>query len=63
MGLAMVVPPYYSIAMFLGALLALAADRFWPSWSARFVVVIASGAIAGESLAGVVFAVKKVITG
>jgi putative OPT family oligopeptide transporter len=62
-GLAMVVPAYYSIAMFVGALLAALVARVWPSWSARFVAVVASGVIAGESLAGVVFAVKKVLAG
>jgi uncharacterized oligopeptide transporter (OPT) family protein len=63
MGLALVVPAYYSVAMFLGAMIAFGAARLWRSWSARFVVVIASGVVAGESLAGVVFAIKKIIAG
>jgi putative OPT family oligopeptide transporter len=62
-GLAFVVPAYYSVMMFLGALIAWGAFRLFQSWSARFVVVIASGAIAGESLAGVFFAIKKMLAG
>jgi putative OPT family oligopeptide transporter len=63
MGLAFVVPAYYSISMFLGGVAAMLSIRFFKSWSSRFLVVIASGMIAGESLMGVVFAVKKILAG
>lgn len=62
-GLAFVVPAYYSVAMFLGAMIALGISARFRVWSTRFLVVIASGVIAGESLAGVVFAVKKILAG
>jgi uncharacterized oligopeptide transporter (OPT) family protein len=60
-GLAMVVPAYYSVSMFLGGAIALALTRTLPSWSARFLIVIASGLIAGESLTGVGIALQKMI--
>ena len=63
MGLALVVPAYYSLAMFSGALLALLLAQYAKTWAQRFVVVIASGMIAGESLTGVGFALKKMLAG
>jgi putative OPT family oligopeptide transporter len=63
MGLALVVPAHFSVAMFVGSMLAMASFSLFRSWSARFVVVIASGVIAGESLAGVGFAIKKILSG
>jgi uncharacterized oligopeptide transporter (OPT) family protein len=58
-----VVPAYYSIMMFLGGVIAWLLGRRFPRWSARFLVVIASGLIAGESLAGVAFALEKMLGG
>lgn len=58
-GLAMVIPAFYSISFFLGGVLALIASRVAPKWSARFVIVIAAGLIAGESLAGIIVAFIK----
>ena len=49
-GLAMVIPAYYAISMFAGAMLALTAQKNAPVWARRFVIVIAAGIIAGESL-------------
>jgi uncharacterized oligopeptide transporter (OPT) family protein len=60
-GLALVIPALYSISMFLGGLAALALGRLAKSWSARFTIVIASGLIAGESLAGVGLAIADAI--
>ena len=62
-GLALVIPAYYAIGMCLGSLIGWGLSKRFPSWSARFTVVVASGFIAGESLTGVVFAVKKIFTG
>lgn len=56
LGLAMVIPASYAISMFLGAMIAWALHRFAPRFSDRFLLVIAAGAITGESLAGVSFA-------
>ena len=63
MGLALVVPAYFSVAMFAGSVIAWVIGKRWKTWASRFMVVVASGAIAGESLAGVVFAVKKILSG
>ena len=60
-GLAMVIPAWYSISMFLGGFLALVLTKKLKSWSARFLIVIASGLIAGESLAGVGLAIQKTL--
>lgn len=56
LGIAMVVPGSNAIAMFLGALVALLINRARPAVGKRYVVPVASGLIAGESLMGVVIA-------
>jgi putative OPT family oligopeptide transporter len=53
LGLAFVIPAWISILMFLGAMFASAAGRWAPNWAARFVLAIAAGLVAGESLAGI----------
>jgi len=60
-GVAFVIPAWNSISMFAGALVALGLARFFPRWSERFLVVLASGMIAGESLAGVGVAIERVV--
>ncbi|MCB9603557.1 MAG: OPT/YSL family transporter [Sandaracinus sp.] len=62
-GLAMVVPALYSISMFVGALLALVVTKTKPEWSKRFLIVLAAGLIAGESLVGVVLAIYETLAG
>jgi uncharacterized oligopeptide transporter (OPT) family protein len=62
-GLAFVIPAYYAISFFLGALFFVLAKRFAASWTARFAIVLAAGIIAGESLAGVGDAILKVVQG
>jgi uncharacterized oligopeptide transporter (OPT) family protein len=54
LGLAFVMPAGISITLFLGALLAAILHRFAPHWSARFLLSIAAGLVAGESLYGVI---------
>jgi uncharacterized oligopeptide transporter (OPT) family protein len=61
-GLAFVLPAYNSISMCLGAVLVALLGRWVPSWSARFAVVVASGLIAGESLAGVGIALEGMLS-
>lgn len=63
LGLAMVVPAYYSISIFIGGLLAMIAFRFTTTWAQRFVVVLAAGLIAGESLTGIGVALQKILAG
>lgn len=53
LGLAFVIPASISLAMAFGAVLAALANRFVPSWAGRFVLAIAAGLVAGESLAGI----------
>ncbi len=61
-GLAFVIPAWNSISMFLGALLALVLARRAPRFHARFILVLAAGAIAGESLAGVASAIAGILS-
>ncbi len=60
LGLAFVIPASISIAMFLGAFIAVLLERFALSWSQRFLIAIASGFVAGESIAGVGTAILQV---
>jgi putative OPT family oligopeptide transporter len=56
LGLAFVIPAFNSISLCLGAAVAATATRLAPDWSRRFLLPIAAGLVAGESLAGVVSA-------
>lgn len=56
-GIAMVIPGYNSISMFIGATVAELVRRKDPSLAEKTVPPIASGFIAGESLIGIVVAV------
>src|SRR5262249_13885023 len=60
-GLAFVMPANDSLLLFLGAFLAYGLSRLFPAWSSRFVIVIAAGLIAGESLTGVGIAVHGLV--
>ncbi|HMJ50612.1 MAG TPA: OPT family oligopeptide transporter [Polyangiaceae bacterium] len=57
LGIAMVIPGYNSIAMFLGGFIAEVLRRKRPALAERAIVPVASGFIAGESLMGVLIAV------
>ncbi|MFW2391202.1 MAG: OPT family oligopeptide transporter [Methyloceanibacter sp.] len=54
LGLAFVIPASTSLMLFAGAALASLAHKFAPNWSARFLLSVAAGLVAGESLFGVV---------
>jgi uncharacterized oligopeptide transporter (OPT) family protein len=56
LGIAMVVPGSNAIAMFGGAFIALLVNKAKPETGKRYVVPVASGLIAGESLMGVAIA-------
>jgi len=62
-GLAFVIPAYNAISIFLGAAAASALERWAPETSRRFLVVGASGLIAGESLLGVFLALEQMFAG
>lgn len=53
-GLGMVLPFFYPLAMFLGALFSAVAERWNKAWAERYLVAIAAGGIAGESIIGVI---------
>jgi uncharacterized oligopeptide transporter (OPT) family protein len=52
-GLGMVLPFFYPMAMFLGALFGEIATKANKAWAERYLVAIAAGGIAGESIVGV----------
>jgi OPT family oligopeptide transporter len=60
-GLALVIPAYYSVSVFLGALLLWFGQRHAAGFTKRFGIVIAAGLIAGESLVGVLFAIARLL--
>jgi uncharacterized oligopeptide transporter (OPT) family protein len=62
-GLAFVIPAWISLSLFFGAAIAALAARLWPAWSARFVLAIAAGLVAGESLAGIAAAMARMTAG
>ncbi|MCC6874562.1 MAG: OPT/YSL family transporter [Sandaracinaceae bacterium] len=61
LGLGFVIPAYNAISILIGALIALVAERVDKRWAAAFVVVIAAGLIAGESLVGVGLAIYEIL--
>lgn len=61
-GLSFTLPAYNAISMFLGSLAGFGAAKVFPNWSERFLIVFASGIIAGESLTGVGLAIETVLS-
>jgi uncharacterized oligopeptide transporter (OPT) family protein len=59
-GLALVIPAYYSISMAMGGILAFVLGKVASKWAKRFMIVLAAGVIAGDSLTGVVLAILKI---
>jgi uncharacterized oligopeptide transporter (OPT) family protein len=59
LGLAFVVPFANSLAFFWGAMVAAVWSRVRPASAARYVVPIASGVVAGESLAAALYAMAS----
>jgi OPT family oligopeptide transporter len=53
LGLGMVLPFFYPLAMFLGATFGEVATKANKAWAKRYIVAIAAGGIAGESIIGV----------
>jgi uncharacterized oligopeptide transporter (OPT) family protein len=51
-----IVPAAYAVTLCAGAMAVVAARRFWPEASARHAPALGAGAIAGESLIGVLVA-------
>jgi OPT family oligopeptide transporter len=61
MGLAMVIPAFYAISMFAGAMLGVLSRRVAPGWSSRLLLIVAAGVIAGESIVGVASATSDAL--
>jgi putative OPT family oligopeptide transporter len=61
LGLAFTMPAYNTIAMFIGALVALWLEKKKPLFAEKSVIPIGSGFIAGESLMGVLIAILVVL--
>jgi uncharacterized oligopeptide transporter (OPT) family protein len=62
-GLAFVIPAYYSVSMALGGVLAWLLFNRCKTWASRFLIVLAAGLIAGDSLTGVGMAIQKILAG
>ncbi|MDQ3234743.1 MAG: OPT/YSL family transporter, partial [Pseudobdellovibrionaceae bacterium] len=61
LGLAFTMPAYNTMAMFVGALVALWLEKSRPTLAEKTVIPVGSGFIAGESLMGVLIAILVVI--
>ncbi len=62
-GLAFVIPAYYSVSMAVGGILAWVLFNRCKTWASRFLIVLAAGLIAGDSLTGVGLAIQKILAG
>ncbi|MBQ7501697.1 OPT/YSL family transporter [bacterium] len=63
LGLAMVIPFYNSLSMFIGACIATYLEKKHKQTADDYIVPVASGIIAGESLVGVAIALKMALPG
>lgn len=63
MGIAFCIPASYAITMFLGGVVSVLVGKFAPTWKERFLIVVASGLIAGESLVGAGIAIYETASG
>jgi uncharacterized oligopeptide transporter (OPT) family protein len=53
LGLAFIIPASISISLFLGAMIGVVAGMISADWKRKYLIVIAAGLVAGESLMGV----------
>ncbi len=60
-GLAFVISGTNTISMFVGAVVAAAVAKLFPTWHQRFFVTLCAGVIAGESLTGAGDAIRLVL--
>ncbi|AKF10885.1 OPT family oligopeptide transporter [Sandaracinus amylolyticus] len=63
LGLSFTIQAWTSFSLFFGSMLGWALRRWAPEWSERYLTVVASGVIAGESLAGVAIAIHAILGG
>ncbi len=62
-GLGFTIPAFYAVSMTVGGLAAVIAAKYARSWSDRFLIVLAAGVVAGESITGVGLAIAKILGG
>ena len=63
LGLAFLISPAISLALFLGSMASVVAHKVAPNWSAKLLIIAASGIIAGESLSGMFLALIEILSG
>ena len=56
LGLAMVIPFWNSLSMFIGGAIALIMEKNWKATAEKYIIPASSGIIAGESIIGIVIA-------
>jgi len=61
LGLAFVIPAWNAISLCIGAVLAAIISRYARSWADRFLLALAAGLVAGESLAGIATAAAQML--
>lgn len=61
LGFALIIPAYISLAIFVGSLVRVIAEKGQPVWSAKYLIIIGAGLVAGESLAGVLDSVVSLL--
>ena len=62
-GIAFVIPAFYAVSMALGGVIAWLLGRKYKKWTTRFLIVLAAGVMAGDSLTGVCIAIADILKG
>ena len=62
-GIAFVIPAFYAVSMALGGVIAWFLGRKYQKWTTRFLIVLAAGVMAGDSLTGVCIAIADILKG
>ncbi len=60
-GLGFTLPAFYSLSMFIGGVALVISNKFAKSWADRFLIVLAAGVVAGESITGVGIAIQTIL--
>jgi uncharacterized oligopeptide transporter (OPT) family protein len=60
LGIAMIMPPDFSIMIFLGSMLRVVLDKKFTAWMEQYSISLAAGLIVGESVIGVVISILAV---
>jgi uncharacterized oligopeptide transporter (OPT) family protein len=61
LGIAMIVPAFFSISIFLGSMIRFVLEKKLSRWMETYHISIASGCIAGEGIMGVLISIFKVM--